>query len=248
MKLNFLSISSSSKRMSRQGWPGRCAFTLIEILVVTGVIGLLIAILVPSLAQSREQARAVTCRSNLSQLGKALVMYAANYGNMLPYEDRGEEVSAGRICWFDAIDRYLSKNKADLAVKTCPTVALDEPRRVESYRMNSKLAESATAGTAEKAKYFKPYRKLDTLDRPGATVVLFDGHVGGLVTSFKGRWRLKGGDISYRHNVNTNLLFADWHVEGMHKNVLKAKSVKNSPVIWQPADVGPWDPDPPAKE
>jgi prepilin-type processing-associated H-X9-DG protein len=75
-------------------------------------------------------------------------------------------------------------------------------------------------------------------------VVIFDGEVKGTVASFKGRWRLHKDDVSYRHNGTTNLLFADWHVEGMHKDVLKAKSIKNSPVIWQPADVGPWNPDP----
>jgi prepilin-type N-terminal cleavage/methylation domain-containing protein/prepilin-type processing-associated H-X9-DG protein len=227
------------------GWPAPHAFTLIEVLVVTGVIALLIAILLPSLARSREQTRAVACKSNLSQLGKALVLYANDYRSTLPYENRGEEVSEGRVCWFDAIDHpYLSKAKADRRVKICPTVALDAPTLEESYRMNSKLAEATESTDPAKIQYLKPYRKIDTLDRPGATVVLFDGKVGGQIASFKGRWRLRKDDVCYRHNVSTNLLFADWHAEGMHKNVLKAKSIKNSPVIWQPADVGPWDPDP----
>lgn len=230
------------RQTSGFGVRGR-AFTLIEVLIAIGIIALLMAILMPSLARSREQARTVQCRSNLSQLGKALFMYAQDYRNTLPYEDRGEESTLGRICWYDAIDNpYLSRSKADRQVKLCPTVRLDEPTREESYRMNSKLAETNTSGDPAKDKYLKPYRKLDSLKSPGATVLLFDGDVGGLIASFKGRWRLTDDDVNYRHNVNTNLLFADWHVEGMHKNVLKAKSIKNSPVIWQPADVGPWDP------
>lgn len=217
-------------------------FTLIEILVVIGIISLLIAITVPAMARSREQARAVACRSNLSQLGKALLMYAQTYGGVLPYEDRGEEISAGRICWFDAIDKQLSKAKADRQVKICPTVRLDDPNAEESYRMNSKLNESSLKTDPEKQKWLKPYRKLDTLDRPGATVILFDGDVGGDTKSWKGRWRLGDDDVNYRHNSYANLLFGDWHVEGLLKQVLKQRSIKNSPIVWQPADVGPWDP------
>lgn len=225
---------------------GRVGFTLIELLVVIGIIALLIAITVPAMARSREQARSVACRSNLSQLGKALMMYAQTNHGVLPYEDRGEETSHGRICWYDSIDGQLSKAKADKQVKICPTVRLDEPNAEESYRMNSKLNESSLKDDPDKKQFYKPYRKLDTLDRPGATVVLFDGDVGGDTKSWKGRWRSSdasaGDDVNYRHNSYTNVTFADWHVEGIFKKVLEQRSEKNSPIIWQPADVGPWDP------
>lgn len=55
-------------------------FTLIEFLVVISIIGLLIAVLVPSLSRGRHQVRGVACASNLKQLMNGMTFYITEYG------------------------------------------------------------------------------------------------------------------------------------------------------------------------
>ncbi len=59
-------------------------FTLIELLVVIAIIAILAAILFPVFAQARESARAISCISNLRQIGTAIHMYAQDYDESFP--------------------------------------------------------------------------------------------------------------------------------------------------------------------
>ena len=60
------------------------AFTLIEMLVVIGIIGILAALLLPALSAARESGRRANCISNLGQIGKTLAIYCNNNNDYLP--------------------------------------------------------------------------------------------------------------------------------------------------------------------
>ena len=64
--------------MKRQG------FTLVELLVVIAIIALLMGILMPALSRVRQIAFRTTCGTNLSGIGKAMLIYANDYQDELP--------------------------------------------------------------------------------------------------------------------------------------------------------------------
>jgi prepilin-type N-terminal cleavage/methylation domain-containing protein len=59
-------------------------FTLVELLVVIGIIAVLIAVLLPALNKARQQAQRVRCAANLRQLGNFLSLYANQYNGVIP--------------------------------------------------------------------------------------------------------------------------------------------------------------------
>lgn len=80
-------------------------FTLVELLVVVGIIAILISTLLPALQKARESGKAVACASNLRQIGQAAYMYLGQYGT---YPPAGYTLADGRVqTWDRLLARYL---------------------------------------------------------------------------------------------------------------------------------------------
>ena len=67
------------------------AFTLVELLVVIGIIALLIAFLMPSLRKARDTANAVVCKSNLRQAYLGFAYYASDFNDFIPASAPGSD-------------------------------------------------------------------------------------------------------------------------------------------------------------
>jgi len=87
-------------------------FTLVELLVVIGIIALLISILLPALSKAREAAKTTQCASNLRQIALGIISYANdNHGKLPPSkvnptDENGtndklyQRAFSGRTCWW----------------------------------------------------------------------------------------------------------------------------------------------------
>ncbi len=121
----------------------RSGFTLIELMVVVGVVSTLTALLLPALSKARESGRKALCSSNLHQLGLAMTMYLDDYGRFFPYYT---DIGADRLWYFGLEtpyspgaapgDRKLNLSQGTLSpylkstrgVQVCPSYDYHSPK------------------------------------------------------------------------------------------------------------------------
>jgi prepilin-type N-terminal cleavage/methylation domain-containing protein/prepilin-type processing-associated H-X9-DG protein len=106
-------------------------FTLVELLVVIGIIAVLVGILLPSLGRARESARRTACLSNLRQLGIAMITYSQDHQDRLPNSNppnTAYDYDAINVVLVALNDRYVKSP----AIFHCPSDEDPIPEQIDT--------------------------------------------------------------------------------------------------------------------
>ena len=220
----------------------RRGFTLIELLAAIAIIAILAAILFPTLAKVRENARRASCQANLRQLGLAFQQYTQDNDETLPGATDGGNGGAGvgggwiYFKFFSEPPQTVTFDPSQGAiypyVKTAAVyVCLDDgPGRLagDSYAINSCVTAS-TSGLQP-----NPGRNLAAFEAPASFVLLSeeaydpDGVPNGGASTDDGiLWYTSATNtLSTRHNGGSDVAFLDGHVRWYRPEVLDAQFLR----------------------
>ncbi|CAN5674067.1 hypothetical protein BH09PLA1_BH09PLA1_11890 [soil metagenome] len=136
-------------------------FTLVELLVVIGIIAVLIGVLLPALQRARESSRIIACASQMRQIGNAFAMYLIdskgtyppawmqdNVNVDAPAKYYGDGSTKRNYSWATLLRKYLGvKNDdiyqgSDLAIYKCPSDSLQRQSWLEGGTLSDAMPDS----------------------------------------------------------------------------------------------------------
>ncbi len=244
-----IAVFSIESKSSKSFWAGnvdsggRKFFTLIELLVVIAIIAILAAMLLPVLNKAREKAKAVSCVSNLNQVGLALRIYAEDHDDYLPiplgyfrtpiYESYGSVWSVNLLLNNYVVNPFLMVCPSSLPLAEGLT-AIEIASN--AYGFNCSLTASGYTVT-----YYAPRLadKITGLYNPSTTIMLgdasfYDSGLSGLrsypcmgkeppsaYTQNYNLWGATFSSIILRHSDHANVLAYDGHTVAANGGELK---------------------------
>lgn len=197
-------------------------FTILELLIVIGIIAILAGMLLPALNSARRKAKDMSCVSNMKQIGIALNGYADDWASYTPLAEDGGNSPTPYYKWQDKLANYITADfrvrwngdYVRLAVFRCPSQIPEAQRLVaKNYGMNGYLRQTAKAFFL-RVKRPSERMMVSDIDRTGNTPVIYekDGISADLVTQ--------------RHldGLGVNLIYGDLHVASLRMSRIPASA------------------------
>jgi prepilin-type N-terminal cleavage/methylation domain-containing protein/prepilin-type processing-associated H-X9-DG protein len=228
-------------------------FTLVELLVVIAILGVLAAILIPTVGRARESARNTTCASNLRQIWTATNLFVSEK-RVFPYSTDSTGVN-----WRQALRPYMSagnpsnSDEKNSSVVVCPSRTIEPPLAADANRASYSchprlLVNPATAGNPVAVRAIQVTRPAEIILFGDATQqanggshsqfysvpeMTADGQASEgsnpiAVDNLTDADPQSNGFIRYRHNGSMNAVFVDGHTANFKKGAILNRNVRTN--------------------